>query len=168
MIVTLLQSGTKGKQCVPLIVLPFDDMKRGPLLNTCQKVKTCQKHCNSNCKYKRTNLRQSKTSNVFLSRILVSDRKIQARFKQAVNKHNKRSMKTYMYLMYHTTNSQRPIQKNHNVYRLNHRGKFPRFGREKALQSTNNVNRLLSCTLSTYMASHLHTTSLIPGGVRKA
>ena len=31
-----------------------------------------------------------------------------------------------------------------------------------------NVNRLLSCTLSIYMASHLHTTSLIPEGVRKA
>ena len=33
----LLQSETKQKQHVTQIVLPLDDMKRGPLLNTCQE-----------------------------------------------------------------------------------------------------------------------------------
>jgi hypothetical protein len=35
----MLHVGNKGKnQRVPLIVLPFDDMKRGPLLNTSQQI----------------------------------------------------------------------------------------------------------------------------------
>ena len=75
----MLQSGTKGKQCVPQIVLPFDDMKRGPLLKYLAEGQGMSQYCNNNCKYERTDLlRQSKACPEFLFQI--------EKFKSASNK----------------------------------------------------------------------------------